>query len=278
VTLDLGIWRAPDREPIDEDDDPSSGALWTSESEHFLLDAQWDQAHPGRADGILHGNVTPRALTAASAQLHAVAATAATTIRLVALPEDRTPWTPSFSRLVEAHGRLLFSTCVSSFLRPTGTKMTELERSRHNAIHLLIEADTTTNDAVSVALSVAAVEALLCDGTAIADQFSQRAAVLLETERHQRSSAMDQLKKLYNERSRTLHGDSMQSTTANRQKARRLASGVVTAVIQWEDHRRKAGDAAERKSLVAELKEVTMSGQPVVGINPQLSSCLPNEL
>jgi hypothetical protein len=63
-----------------------------------------------------------------------------------------------------------------------------------------------------------------------------------------------------------------------RQTARKLASGVFAAVVLWEDHRRKIGDAAERKSFFAELNEVTMSGQPVVGVNPQLSSCLPNGL
>jgi len=219
--------------------------------------------------------MTPRALAAASALLVDVCNTAATTARFVTSSRDETP---SFSRLVDKHGKALFAFFVNSFLRPSKGKMPQLEKSCQNAVHLLIEADKTTNDAVSMCLSVAAVEALLCDGTAIAEQFSQRAAVLLETERHQRSIATERLKKLYNERSRTLHGDGMEGTRSTRQIARRLASGVIAAVVQWQDHRRKTGDTPERQSFVAELKEVTMSGQSVVGIDPGLSSCLPNDL
>jgi hypothetical protein len=183
--------------------------------------------------------------------------------------------TPPFSRLVDKPGRTLFKSCIDSFFRHSKGKLGDLERSVQNAVQLLAESDKTTNDAISVALSVAAVEALLCDGTAIAEQFSQRGAVLLEAERHRRPVATEQLKKLYNERSRTLHGNSLASTTSMRQDARRLASGALAAVVQWQDHRRKSGDAAERKSLMAELKEVIMSGQAVVGIDPDLRSCLP---
>jgi hypothetical protein len=274
VTLDLGVWNAPDREPIDEEDDPTWAALWISASEHFLLDAQWTGDDLGQAEGILHGNMTPRALAATRAQLSDICNSAATTVRFATSTGNETP---SFSRLVDAHGKIVVAFFIDSFLRPSKGKMSQMERSCHNAVHLLIEADKTTNDAVSMSLSVAAVEALLCDGTAIAEQFSQRAAVLLETNRHQRSIATERLKKLYNERSRTLHGDGMESTNSTRQTARRLASGVIAAVVQWQDHRRKTGDAAERQSFVSELKEVTMSGQSVVGIDPRLSSCLPKD-
>jgi Apea-like HEPN len=204
--FDLGTWGAPDRESAAEDDEPHVGYLWVSECEHFLLDAEWNE---GKAEARLHGSITRRAMTVAVGQLSDACQMAANTLRFARSCKDETA---SFSRLVDATGTLLFRACLGALFRHSKSKMTELERSRHNAVQLLVESDKTTNDAVSVALSVTAIDALLCDGTAIAEQFSQRGAVLLETERHKRSGAREQLKKLYNERSRILHGDNVAST------------------------------------------------------------------
>jgi len=111
-------------------------------------------------------------------------------------------------------------------------KQDSLDKRIYNAVHLLIISDEQTNHAVGLALSVAGIEALLCESdTNIAGQLACNVATLLEPETDNRDDAEQYVKKIYHARSRLLHGDKIESERAKRIEARHLAAAVLDAVI-----------------------------------------------
>ena len=120
------------------------------------------------------------------------------------------------------------------FSKPT--KKDSIGRRIRNAVHLLIESDVQPNDAVGLALSVAAIEALLGQkGKDITERLADNVAALLEPEPNKRYVATEFVKKLYDKRSRALHGEKIEGEKDARLKARQLAAGVLISMIARRD-------------------------------------------
>ncbi len=102
-----------------------------------------------------------------------------------------------------------------------------------NAVHLLIESDAQPNNAVGLALSVAAIEALLGQKGRgdIGEKLAENVAVLLEPEPTKRIKAIKFVKDLYNFRSRALHGEKIEAESHVRRNARHLAAAVLDSMF-----------------------------------------------
>jgi hypothetical protein len=95
------------------------------------------------------------------------------------------------------------------------TKKDSIARRLTTAVRLLRQADMQAANGVGLALSVAAVEAMLCrKGTDLANLFAENAATLLEPEPRFRADAVRWCKNLYGLRSDVFHGNALDATLA----------------------------------------------------------------
>lgn len=152
---------------------------------------------------------------------------------------------------------------IESFYAAVPKKDSWAQRTR-NALQLLMNADRQTNDALALALSMSAAEALLCskkDG--IADQLARNAAALLEPDKHYRIAAEKCVKALYDMRSQALHGSSVESTPEFRQQARVLAAAILNAISERNAFRRRMDYELETPTEIFEslkVSQVTAAG------------------
>lgn len=133
-----------------------------------------------------------------------------------------------------------------------------------NATALLAESDQQENEAVGTALSVAAIESMVGNkGSEPANAVPDRVATLLEPEPSQRGKAAGLAGKIYDIRSRALHGENIKAEKTYRAQARVLASAVVYAV--WHRLtllRRAGGDPENPADLIKELKDRKWDSHP----------------
>jgi hypothetical protein len=146
------------------------------------------------------------------------------------------------------------------------TKKDSIQRRIRNATCLLIESDNQTNNAVGLALSIAAIEALLGEkGQEVTTKLADNVAVLLEPDLSKRQKATEFVKDLYDTRSRALHGELVETENEARFNARHLAAAVISGVISRRDFLRRLGESPETpEQLLKELREIRFdSGQPM---------------
>ena len=125
---------------------------------------------------------------------------------------------------------------LSTYWADTTSKKDSFKRRIRNAVQLLIESDSQQNHAIGIALSVAAIEALLGEkGAEISERVSTNVSVLLESDTKYRSQAVKFIKFIYNERSRILHGEMVENTSNIRLKARHLASAILFSIVSHID-------------------------------------------
>lgn len=146
----------------------------------------------------------------------------------------------------------LIKNCLDLFFTEP-TKKDSMERRIRNAIHLLVESDNQTVDAIGLALSITAMEALLSQGSAeISEKLGIIAAALLESDLSERAKAKKFVKDLYDQRSRALHGEKIEAEPQARKNARHLAAAVLVAVLNLR-YFSKYGSEAE---ALSELKKL----------------------
>jgi hypothetical protein len=162
------------------------------------------------------------------------------------------------------------------YLEPT--KKDSLDRRLRNAMHLLVEADRQEHNSVALALSFSAIESLICskkDG--IADELSRNVATLLEPEASERIEAIKAVKKLYDSRSRLLHGVQIEFEHEVQAKVRILAAGCLHAVTEWITCNIKMGkEKSVRADLFSEIEAAKVSGVRLVGISEYSRNWLPS--
>jgi len=125
----------------------------------------------------------------------------------------------------------LINNCLDLFFAEP-TKKDSVDRRVRNAIHLLIESDNQTIDAIGLALSITAIEALLSQGSAeISEKLGVIAAALLEPDLSDRAKAKKFVKDLYDQRSRTLHGEKIEAELQASKNARHLAAAILVAIL-----------------------------------------------
>jgi Apea-like HEPN len=150
---------------------------------------------------------------------------------------------------------VLGETLGSYFSDPT--KKDSLARRIRNAVHFLVESDRQAKNGVGLALSVVAMETLLCrKGSDLANTLAEHVAVLLEPVPSNRRSAETFVKKLYDKRSNVLHGTETDFPADDLSSARLLASGVLISFVARRILRRRAGyDDQTPDELLNELRD-----------------------
>jgi hypothetical protein len=146
------------------------------------------------------------------------------------------------------------------------SKKDSLVRRIQNAVRLLIESDNQPNNAVGLALSITAIEALLGEkGRDLTKALSENIAVLLEPDLAKRGKACDFVKKLYDIRSRVLHGERIETEGGARSDARHLSAAVLNGVISRRDFLHRAGyDPENPQELLKTLQDGLFEpGQPL---------------
>ncbi|WP_417748728.1 hypothetical protein [Rosistilla oblonga] len=233
----------------------------------------------------LSGKFSELALKEVSVSVARIATSASRTVHLVncdpKLPDvyGYVPFEVSQSAVWDDFKRLgksFFSHLISSyFLAPVG-KTSTLDQRLRNAAHLLAEADSQDSAAISLSLSFSAIEAIVCSKTdGIVDELSRNVASLLEPDKLKRIDAIAAIKSLYNLRSKTLHGASVNGDDKARWKARTLAAAIVRAVYEWQEHIARMGECASRDGFLCELKSLSVTGSQMVGVSERLSRFIP---
>lgn len=168
-----------------------------------------------------------------------------------------------------------FSRLLGSYFLAQAKKTSSFEQRMRNATHLLVEADDQENRVIALSLCFSAIEAMVCDKTeGIVDELSRHVASLLEPIGLSRIEAIAGIKKLYNIRSKVLHGDNLAGTDDDFWRARALAAAVLKAADDWKLHTMRMGEEVDRKDFISELRTISTTGSQMVGIGPELSRFL----
>jgi len=173
------------------------------------------------------------------------------------------PW--GEEKLIE-NGKPLIRQYLDAYYSDFSGKKDSIDRRIRNAVCLLIESDNQSNDSVGLALSIAAIEALLGEkGGEISTKLADNVAVLLEPDARQRYNATEFVKGLYDARSDALHGRTVEKETKLRTNARHLAAAVLSGIISRRDFIRRADFEPETpQELLQGLRKTRFDpGQPV---------------
>jgi uncharacterized protein YwbE len=85
------------------------------------------------------------------------------------------------------------------------------------------------------------------------------------------------LGKLYDMRSNVMHGTKVEASQKASEAVRKIAAGVVRAVVCWRTNQEKAGGRTDWKELMDELVVASRKNQEVVGV-PNLGELLPETI
>jgi len=162
--------------------------------------------------------------------------------------------------------------CLTMYFAPESTKGTFQGRRIRNAVRLLIESDRQVHDAVGLSLSFAAIEALLGEKTeGIAEELSRKAATLLVPNADNRRAAIKAIKRMYDHRSKLLHGERLIVEPHARDDVRVLAAAVLRGVLDWLHFAARFGEPdAEASKFFVDLQEASDTGRLFVGPSEDL--------
>lgn len=177
---------------------------------------------------------------------------------------------PALDESTLSDQELFVRSCLDAFCsKPAPKPKDSIDKRIRNAVQLLMASDAQSNDALGLALSVTAMEALLGRGnTEISERLSTDVAVLLEPELDRRSEATKFVKRLYNLRSEALHGKSLEKDEHEREQARLLAAGILRGMVTRRDFMRKLRDEPETpEDLLKELRNMQYRPGQILDVN-----------
>lgn len=162
---------------------------------------------------------------------------------------------------------LFLRECLTTYF-VAATRRDSILRRIRNATRLLVQASAQAGNAVGLALSVAATEALLCrKGDNIATVFAENVAALLEPEPRYRPAAVSWAKKLYGLRSDVLHGSGLECTYLDIRNAQVLAIAVLKGMVERRQFVHKMGDGEETPDgLLRELRDDKYTPGQLTGV------------
>jgi len=140
-----------------------------------------------------------------------------------------------------------------------------------NALQYLSAADVATSSQVRLALSFAALESILSDSkTEIARSLAERSATLLRPS-HNRTSSIRALKKLYDFRSRFLHGDDPAIGSEYLSRiTRSVAGSVLVRSVFWVEFSRRMGrDLSSDTDFIADLDDAFKGSLRISGLDSE---------
>ncbi len=145
---------------------------------------------------------------------------------------------------------------VAAFLEDAPTKKDSIGRRLRNAIRLMVEADNQSHNAIGLALSVTAIEAMLCRrGPNVTEMFRQNMAALLEPDPNYRDAAERWSNQLYDLRSGILHGSEIDCPQESVRHAKVAAGAVLRGMLERRTAmKRLGGDDEDVKGFFAELQ------------------------
>jgi hypothetical protein len=183
------------------------------------------------------------------------------------------------SFLTDGDGQLVFAACLSACCQLPGTgKASILDRLR-NAVILLSHADSTAADPISLSLSFAAIEALVCEKDELGPnkQIKRHVSTLLVQDAVEREKRAKVLGKLYDIRCEVMHGNQVHASDKAAECARQIAAGVVRGVVSWMENQERSGADASWKEFMNEINAASRNSGIVVGVS-DLSELIPAKL
>lgn len=138
------------------------------------------------------------------------------------------------------------------------------------ATSILQRVDESADPLIQIVLSVVAIEAILVDGnSSIADKFASRAGTLLTAGGDLRPAYCSAFRKLYDIRSRFIHGESLEVPEFAIVRAARAAAGVVLSrCFDWLSFLKKCGEPEDSvKSFLTMLDNAHQQGLGVTGLD-----------
>lgn len=160
----------------------------------------------------------------------------------------------------------LLTAALSAVFSDVSTRKDSIERRVKNSVRLFIEAKRQSQNAVGLALSVSAIEALICrKGDNVAQMFAENMAVLLEPDIAFRAAAERWCKSLYDKRSGVLHGSAIGCCREDCVSAEIAAIAALKAIVERRAGvRRVGGDFDNPEALLKEFRDGKYaSGHPM---------------
>jgi len=255
--------------------------IWRSEHGFWLTLTESGSS----IQAMLVGQLSDRALQHASSVMRRLIASASVSLHLIYCdPQQGVSFglVPFVVDLDAVAGDLaspqngFFRSILDFYFYPPAKKTAPFEQRLRNAVHLLVEADDQSSHAVSLALSFGAIEALVCgNSSGIVDELSRHVAALIQPNALDRPDVIKSIKRLYDIRSKAMHGERLDGDDDSRWKARMLAAAVLKAATEWKEHVERMGKELERREFLDELREIAITGGPMVGVSTQLTRLLP---
>ncbi len=143
-----------------------------------------------------------------------------------ALVEEPVPDMPYNSRQFMEHA-------IEALFLDLPGKKDSMARRVKNAVRLIGESDNQRHNSIGLALSVTAIEALICrKGDNLAQMFAENMAFLLEPDPAHRLEAERWGKRIYDLRSGVLHGSDLDCSARDISQAKLAASMVLRAALE----------------------------------------------
>ena len=152
---------------------------------------------------------------------------------------------------------------IEAFFAEIPKKKDSFARRIKNAIRLIIESHNQSHNSIGLALSVTAMEALVCrKGDNLAQMFAENIAALLEPHPKYRLDAEVWSKRLYGLRSGVLHGSALECSAEDVRNSQVAAGIVLRALLERRAAIRRVGGNDENpEEFLQELR----SGKYVPG-------------
>ena len=135
-------------------------------------------------------------------------------------------------------------------------KKDSMARRVKNAVRLIGESDNQRHNPIGLALSVTAIEALLCrKGDSLAQMFAENMAFLLEPDPTHRLQAEQWGKRIYDLRSGILHGSDLDCSARDINQAKLAVGMVLRAVLERRAAIKRVGGEDENpEEFLKELR------------------------
>jgi hypothetical protein len=145
---------------------------------------------------------------------------------------------------------------IAALFGEVSKKKDSIARRIKNATRLMIESFNQSHNAIGLALSVTAIEALLCrKSDNLAQSFAENMVALLEPDPNYRHDAERWCKRLYDLRSGVLHGSDLDCANADIRQAQVAAGVVLRAMLERRVAiKRVGGDDENPDDFLNELR------------------------
>lgn len=78
----------------------------------------------------------------------------------------------------------------------------------------------------------------------------------------------------YKIRSKTLHGEDLESGVDTLRAVRNMTAAVIKAVVEWRQYQHRIVDEGNRGRFLAEIESASISGKSLVGVTAELARFL----